>query len=82
MPTSKYNSQKLDAQVRQKQGANTVDNEGVGPSNTREGRGGQFVLMRLMAGDVFPPRSGQMQGGRQRRDGSDFDQQVPCAPRV
>lgn len=36
--------------------------------------GGEFVLMQLKTGDVFPPQSGQMQGGRHRRDGADFDQ--------
>lgn len=84
MPTIHYNSQKMDAHVRQKEGVNTVDGDGVGPSkvkeniskNTVEGREGQFVIMRLMAGDVFLPRSGQIQGGRQRTDDSVFDQQV------
>ena len=34
----------------------------------------QFVLMRLEAGGVFPPQSGQIQGGRHRKDEGGFDQ--------
>lgn len=84
MPTIHYNSQNLDTQVWQKQEANTVDGDGVGPSkvkdniskNTGEARGGQFVIMRLTAGDVFLPRSDHMHGGRQQRNDSVVDQQV------
>lgn len=44
-----------------------------GAEGEQDGGAEEFVLMRLKRGDVFPPHSGQMQGGRLRKDDADFD---------